>query len=71
MKTLSALALIAAFIALAVFPFVFEITASLGFAGGLIALVMSDYARSSRLVRLPAAAALALPARTERFGLAA
>ncbi|MEO5958464.1 MAG: hypothetical protein ABIZ49_00225, partial [Opitutaceae bacterium] len=71
MKTLLALASIAASVAFVLFQFSFEISVSLLFAAGFAAIVISDYTRPVRsLVAAPAAEAVALR-RKERFGLAA
>jgi hypothetical protein len=71
MKTLPALAFIAAFGAFVIFPLRFEIGISMLFAAGVAAIVFSDYARRARPLALPAVAAEVTARRTERFGLAA
>ena len=70
MKTISTLALISAFAAFLLVPLSFEISVSLLFAAGFTAIALTDYARTMRPLRVPAAVAV-MPARKEKFGLAA
>jgi hypothetical protein len=53
----------------AAFLFSFALGATLTFAAAFGAIVVADYTRASRVLRLPAT--VALGARTEKFGLAA
>ena len=73
MKTLPALAFIAALAAFLLFPLNFEIAGSILFAAGLATIAFCDYARSYPPLRVSAAAKAGVPAgpRTERLGLAA
>ena len=73
MKTLPAIAFIAALGAFFLFPLSFEIAGSALFAAGFAAIACCDYSRRSRTLDLPpvAAAVTADLRRTERFGLAA
>jgi len=70
MKTISALALTAAFTAFLLVPLSFEISVSLLFAAGFTAIAFTDYARTLRPLRVPAAAEVTT-VRKEKFGLAA
>ena len=70
MKALSALALVAAPVAFVFSPLSFEISVSLLFAAGFAAIAYTDYARTSRPVRIPATVGV-ITERKERFGLAA
>ena len=72
MKTLPALAFIAALAAFILSPLNFETTVSLLFTAGFAAIVIFDYSRSHRLLPVAAAAAPAgAKPRPERLGLAA
>ncbi len=71
MKTLPAIAFIAALGAFVLFPLSFEIGGSLLFAAGVASIVFSDYSRRMRTLALPPVAAQVAARRTERFGLAA
>jgi hypothetical protein len=55
---------------LLVLPLNVEVTGSLIFGAGLVAIAFNDYARRSRPLSERRAAVVAAP-RTERFGLAA
>jgi hypothetical protein len=70
MKALPALTFLAATFAFLLLPLRFEITASILSAAGLMAIVVCDYSRSTRRVRV-SAPVVAIPERKERFGLAA
>jgi hypothetical protein len=70
MKALSALALVAAPVAFVFVPLSFEISVSLLFAAGFVAIAFTDYARTPRPLRVPAAVEVTT-SRKERFGLAA
>ena len=70
MKTISTLALIAAFAAFLLVPLRFEISVSLLFAVGFTAIALTDYARTLRPLRVSAPVEVTTP-RKERFGLAA
>ena len=70
MKTLPALAFIAALFAFLFFPLSFEVAGSVLFAAGFAAIAFYDYSRNARPLRMPAPVA-AIPSRRERFGLAA
>jgi hypothetical protein len=70
MKALPALAFGAATFAFVIIPLQFEVAASLLSGAGLMAIVLSDYARTPRRLRVCAPTAVAHP-RKERFGLAA
>ncbi|HEY1109643.1 MAG TPA: hypothetical protein VGE76_13440 [Opitutaceae bacterium] len=69
MKTMPVMILAATAVALAALPVSAAIGATLLFATGFGAIVISDYTRAARVLRLPAK--LALGARAERLGLAA
>ncbi|ACB73957.1 hypothetical protein [Opitutus terrae] len=73
MKTFTSLLIVAAAAAFLVLPFSFEFTGALVFVGGLVGLLVADYARPKRL-RL-ASAVTPLPAlvsrRASTFPLAA
>jgi hypothetical protein len=69
MKTIIVIALFIAFAASAVITLGFEISASVLVAAGLLGIMISDYTRRSRLLRVPVMATA--HRRTERFGLAA
>jgi hypothetical protein len=72
MKTLPALAFIAAFAAFFLLPVNFVTTVSVIFGAGLVAMLIADYGRGPRTITLPTASVVALaPQRSERFGLAA
>jgi len=71
MKTLPALGFLAALVAFLIFPVSFEVTGSLLFAGGFVAIAISDYARRTRPLAVPHASVVARPPCRERFGLAA
>ena len=71
MKSLPAIAFIAALGAFVVLPLNFEIGGSALFAAGFLAIMISDYSRRTRALRMPAVAAVVSARRTERFGLAA
>lgn len=72
MKTLTALAFIAALVAFVLLPVNFVATVSVLFGAGLTAVLVSDYSRGPRLAKVRTAPVVALtPSRSERFGLAA
>jgi hypothetical protein len=71
MKTLPALAFIVALAAFILFPLRFEIAGSILFAAGFAAIIVSDYTRTLRPLRIPAAPVGVAAERKERFGLAA
>lgn len=71
MKTLPAFAFIAALVAFLVLPLSFVVGGSILFAAGLVAIVLSDYARPPVPLRVAAKTAVGAPARSARFGLAA
>jgi len=73
MKTLPALAFLAAFVAFVVLPLPFEIAGSLLIAAALGAIAIGDYARTRRLRRVFAGSAASVAARParERLRLAA
>ena len=72
MKTLPALAFIAALVAFVLLPVNFVATVSALFGAGLAAILISDYRRGLRPLKLRTAPVVALtPQRSERFGLAA
>lgn len=71
MNKLPALAFLAALGVFVLSPLSFALGGSLFFATGIAAIVLGDYARPARSLKLPAVA-LAVPnRRSERFGLAA
>jgi hypothetical protein len=70
MKTISVLALTAAFAAFPFVPLSFEISFSLLFAAGFATIALTDYARTMRPVRVPAPIEV-ITTRKEKFGLAA
>ena len=72
MKTIPAFAFIAALVAFVLLPVNFVATVSLLFGAGLAAILISDYSRAPRLLKVrPARVAVLTPPRSERFGLAA
>jgi hypothetical protein len=73
MKTLPALAFLAAFVAFVILPLPFEIAGSLLIAAALGAIAVGDYARTRRLQRVLAGSAAPVSARPrlERLRLAA
>src|SRR5260221_2308701 len=73
MKTLPALAFLAALVAFVLLPLRFETTGMILFAAGFAAIAVGDYARKRRPLRVSAFSApvVAAPGRKERFGLAA
>jgi hypothetical protein len=68
MKTLPTFAIPAALVAFLVLPIRFEIAFAMLSAAGFISIVVSDYVRRMRPLRVPAAVPVL---RRERFGLAA
>ena len=70
MKNLSALIFLAVFAAFLLLPVGFVAASSLLFAAGICAIVVADYARRPRVLRVAPVVAMA-PVRKERFGLAA
>ncbi len=71
MKFLPAVTFIAALGVFVFCPINFEIAGSALFAAGFLAIMISDYSRRTRVLELPAVAAVVAARRTERFGLAA
>ncbi len=71
MKTLPAIAFLAALGAFVLSPLSFALGGSLLFAAGVVAIALGDYARPARPLALPAVAAEVAARRSERFGLAA
>ena len=72
MKTIPALAFIAAFVAFLLLPLNFVATGSLLFAAGLGAILVADYGHRYRPLEVRLARVVAMtPQRPERFGLAA
>jgi hypothetical protein len=69
MKTIPALAILAALAAFIFFPLSFELSLSLLFATGFAAITFADYTRTRRPLMIPVGA-LVSPGK-ERFGLAA
>ena len=70
MKALFPLSFIAAFFAFLVIPLSFEIAMSLLVSAGFMAITISDYSRSSRVLTTSTTTPLTI-SRKERFGLAA
>ena len=70
MKAIPALAFVAALFAFLLFPLRFEMAGSILFAAGLAIIVVSDYRRMSRPVRVPVGDP-AIHSPREKFGLAA
>jgi hypothetical protein len=71
MKTLPALGFLAALVAFLIFPLSVEVTGSFLFVAAFVGIAISDYTRRARRLAPPLAAVVAVPARRERFGLAA
>jgi len=72
MKTIPAFAVIAALVAFVLLPVNFVATVSLLFGAGLAAILIADYSRGPRILRVrPAPVAAMTPPCSERFGLAA
>lgn len=69
MKTFTLCFVAAAVTSSAVLPFNFILGLSLLFATGFVAIIITDYTRASRVLRLPAT--MAVGTRVERLGLAA
>jgi hypothetical protein len=71
MKTFAAIAFVIALPAFILLPFRFEIAGSVLFAAGFAAIMVADYTRTLRSLRIPMRAAVPVQGRKERFGLAA
>jgi hypothetical protein len=69
MKSLRLISLAATAAGFVLLPVNFALGASLLFATGFAAIIVTDYTRAHRRLRLPAT--VALGARLEKFGLAA
>ena len=70
MKALIPLSFIAALFAFLIIPLSFEIAMSLLVSAGFLAITISDYSRSPRVLTVPTATPIPI-SRKERFGLAA
>jgi hypothetical protein len=71
MKTIPALATIAAFVAFVLVEFSFVTSVSVLFAVGLLALTVADYTRTYRSLASSATTGKVAALNRERFGLAA